>query len=103
MVVDNLGGLGPDFDKPRERRYRGVGNVNGASIDLVLRNKTTFHIPGWPAGNSQWSTVNPCNGKFGDIWVALGGSFTLEFSFEYTASGEPALLSEFYFSVFDIT
>jgi len=34
--------------------------------------------------------------------VALGGSFTLEFSFEYTSSGEPAELSEFYFSVFDI-
>ena len=29
VVVDNLGGLGPDFDKPPERRYRGVGNVNG--------------------------------------------------------------------------
>jgi len=102
VVVDNLGGLGPDFDRPPERRYRGVGNVNGASIDLVLRNTTAFHIPNWAAGNSRWSTVNPCLGKFGDIWVALGGSFTLSFSFEYTISGEPAELAEFYFSIFDI-
>ena len=46
--------------------------------------------------------MNPCHGKFGDIWVALGGSFTLSFSFEYTASGAPAELAEFYFSIFDI-
>ena len=103
VVVDNLGGLGPDFDRPPERRYRGVGNVNGASIDLVLRNTTAFHIPNWEATRAdRWSTVNPCHGKFGDIWVALGGSFTLSFSFEYTASGAPAELAEFYFSIFDI-
>ena len=102
VVVDNLGGLGPDFDQPHERRYRGVGNVNGAGIDLVLRNTTAFHVPDWPADSDRWSTVNPCSGKFGDIWVALGGSFTLSFSFEYTASGEPAELAEFYFSIFDI-
>ena len=102
VVVDNLGGLGPDFDKPAERRYRGVGSVNGESIDLVLRNTTKFHIPSWAPKSDRWAHTKPCLGKFGDIWVALGGSFSLSFSFEYSGTSEPAELAEFYFSIFDI-
>merc|ERR1719277_1800463 len=49
----NLGGLGPDMDKPKELRYYGVGRLpNGVFYDLVFVN-TSEYVP----RNTTWNTV----------------------------------------------
>ncbi|CAK0792263.1 unnamed protein product [Prorocentrum cordatum] len=49
----NLGGLGPDLDKPKELRYYGVGRLpNGVFYDLVFTNISTY-----TPRNTTWNTV----------------------------------------------
>ncbi|CAK0789162.1 unnamed protein product [Prorocentrum cordatum] len=66
----NLAGLGPDFHRPKELRYYGVGKLaNGVSIDIVFVN-TSRYTPrntNWNKISGSQATVNLLIGEYVNI------------------------------------
>lgn len=54
-AYSNLGGLGPDTDKPKELRYRNIGvdHKSGSELDLVVKNDTRYQT-----SNPQYNGVS---------------------------------------------
>jgi len=108
LVENNLGGLGPlDDDASNAIRYRGVGTVDGESIDLsiTVKDGETYERKGgngFSCAGDTTSAGDCASGHFGSINMLSGESTTLNFSFIGTESGELVNVPEFYFSVFDI-
>jgi len=76
----NLGGLGPDYHKPKELRYYQIGSTAGGVVfDLVFQNLTRY-IPKSTSGNTQvgdQSSVNVLEGSY----VILSASFVANRTF----------------------
>ena len=92
----NLGGLGPDFAQPPKLVFSEAGFCsNGCPIDLEVSNA------------SQYVNRNPyyngiTAGAFGEINLAGGSSVRLRFDFVDSEFGEPVVLDQVYFSVYDL-
>eukprot|EP00927_Polykrikos_kofoidii_P076221 TRINITY_DN7302_c0_g1_i2.p1 TRINITY_DN7302_c0_g1~~TRINITY_DN7302_c0_g1_i2.p1 ORF type:complete len:822 (-),score=129.68 TRINITY_DN7302_c0_g1_i2:277-2661(-) len=81
VVVNNLGGMGPDNTdgSPKELRLRHLTSASGVWVDLVVTNLSTY-VPGSP-------TANGARGPFGLISVANDTSVRLLFAFDVEAPG----------------
>ncbi|CAE7605159.1 unnamed protein product [Symbiodinium natans] len=104
VVVNNLGGHGPDTSQPRELRFRGVGQTSQGQVDAVLR---------VPSGGVYWPKRPALNGLVGDhgaasVNVAQGHEADLDLLFVRSAhdaqaggTGEVVKLRRLFVSVFD--
>lgn len=92
VVVNNLGGLGPDSGDA-ELRYAGVGEIEGKAIDLVIKASGYEKAP-----NSK----NGLFGKMGQISIKAGSAVTLKFMFQDQSTKLAVEIPDFFFSFFDI-
>lgn len=92
VTSNNLGGNGPNTGDAPELRYSGAGEKNGRKFDLVVTADSYY----------KGGTGNGINGLFGQIGLFAGRSVDLTFSLEDSASGDPVVLDEFYFSFLDL-
>lgn len=92
VVVNNLGGLGPDSGDA-ELRYAGVGEIKGKAIDLVIKASGYEKAP-----NSK----NGLFGKMGQISIKAGSAVTLKFMFQDQSTKLAVEIPDFFFSFFDI-
>jgi len=124
LSVNNLGGVGPDTDKPEEFRLHDVGSHGNRVLDLVITvapgsdynpnlrvrnnngmncgnlnqgNHNTGHDVCREGGNS--AQINLGSGIRGP---RLGEEVTLDFSFVYHDTEAPAIIPGFYISFLDI-
>jgi hypothetical protein len=98
-VSSNLGGRGPDTDKPAELRFHDVTNANGVgSVDLVLK-ATSNYI----TRNTSINGVYHC---FAIVNVASSeegtDSVDLDFGFVKAGTNEPVTFSLQYFTIYDM-
>jgi hypothetical protein len=92
VVVNNLGGLGPDTGDA-VLRYAGVGELNGKAIDLVIK------ASGYEKGpNSK----NGLFGKMGQISIKDGSTVHLKFMFQDQSTKSAVTIPDFLFSFLDI-
>jgi len=90
----NLGGVGPDSGA-ETLRYGNVGELNGRSFDLVVRDVGGSY-------SSRKPSRNGVSGELGSIAVNSGSSVTLEFQAVFPDTGELVLVDNLGFTVLDI-
>jgi hypothetical protein len=78
-VFSNLGGYGPDTDKPQELRFTKIGKLNKAPVDLVVKNLSPIAEGTVPEAGAA------SGGLMGKIHVRGGTS--VEFLFTFVVSG----------------
>ena len=100
---NNLGGLGPDLGV-EELRFKGVGQLNGAPIDMVFTNTSEYR--GFWDGSSlnpdtgRWG--NGCGGLFAEIGISMGSDTGFLLEFRDNTTDEIVNVPGFYLSMFDI-
>lgn len=124
LSVNNLGGVGPDTDKPEEFRLHDVGSHSNRVLDLVitvapgsdynpnlrLRNNNGMNCGNLNQGNhSTGNDVCREGGNSAQINLGsgirgptLGEEVTLDYSFVYHDTEEAAIIPGFYISFLDI-
>ena len=92
----NMGGLGPDFEKPRELRFEGVAQYNGASVDLVFTNTSEYCAP--------LPRTPQCRAGKPMAYIAMDTGCETSFRMELrdSATDEVVVASGFYFSFHDL-
>eukprot|EP00928_Gymnodinium_smaydae_P002395 TRINITY_DN1084_c0_g1_i1.p1 TRINITY_DN1084_c0_g1~~TRINITY_DN1084_c0_g1_i1.p1 ORF type:complete len:308 (-),score=44.85 TRINITY_DN1084_c0_g1_i1:211-1026(-) len=91
---NNLGGTGPEFNKPEGLLYKNVASVDSQKVDLLITNLTEYIPP-----KKNWS---PKSGHYAQ--VAMRGNSKTRFQFRMLKSGtnEPFELDWVYFSLYDM-
>lgn len=107
VTSSNLGGMGPDFDKPEGVYYTNVFPESGASVDMVLNARGPYN-----AGNASVhdrdrqianTGRNGMHGAFGSVSVSAGAEVWVRASFVDTKTREPVRPGKtgFFFTVYD--
>jgi len=91
---NNLGGLGPDKDEPKEIRYGSIGKNNGKSIDMIVSTSGEYRTP--------MPKLNGIRGKFALLALSNGTKTPLKIRFVDSDTDKPATLLKFYLSFLDI-
>lgn len=98
VTYANLGGLGPDHDKPRGIRYGDVTKVavknQPRTVDLIITT-TNKYVPCMAYRSGM-------HGSFGTVNLANGEDVTLIFTFIDALTDEPIAMPGFHFSFFDL-
>jgi len=94
LTANNLGGHGPEDGDP-VIRWSGIATVRGSLVDLEISAGENYD-PQKPELNG-----NSDGGPLGNINMNLGSTADITFTFKDQATGEPAVLDEFYISFFD--
>ena len=101
-IVNNLGGLGPDFGEEPIIHYVGVDG--DGLYDLIVRN-ISYYLPNMKDASAgvagTGASRNGISGKFGNINVAQGVETDLEFCFTHSDSGDYAPLERFFMTFYD--
>ena len=102
---NNLGGLGPDSGV-EELRFKGVGQFNGASIDMVFTNTSAYRGPfkGKSVRDKDNKTYNGCLKKeqIATIGLSYGSDTGFLLEFRDSTTNAIVILPGFYFSVLDL-
>lgn len=106
LLYTNLGGAGPDSQKPEGMRFKNVFPDTGTTIDMIINAESevdcvnaSMHALN-PA--SCLSTSNGMHGQFGRITVSAGNYVDLRVSFVLHDTDEVAPIEHgFYFTVYD--
>ena len=101
---NNLGGLGPDSGV-EELRFKGVGQFNGSSIDMVFTNTSAYR--GYFNGasvNDDGIAFNGCEKKrqIATIGINYGSDTGFLLEFRDSTTNKIVILPGFYFSMLDI-
>jgi len=95
VLYSNLGGEGPDFDKPHEIRYHDVFPQSNVTTDLIIRN-TSEYTGSNVSNNGQ-------HGEYGVVNVAQDSYVNLTFKFVDSETGKRRikLLDGYHFTIYD--
>jgi len=100
IVHNNLGGAGPDSDKPTNIRYANVLVANGKALDLV--------IGAWKDCDCRIGQHQPCNasldgnnGLLGNINLKVNSMSFLKFQFVQAGTSIPAHVPQLYVTFLD--
>jgi len=96
VVYSNLGGMGPDADKPLGLKIANVSTLNGQAVDLVV-NLSSMGVEPYRAHNAS---KNGLHGQLGNINIAPNSNVRLNFSF--MQGGVPVELERFFITFYDI-
>lgn len=94
LTNNNLGGQGPDYDKPNTMRYENVGFVGGEPIDIVVENVTTYET-------LRAATKNGIIGQMSNFNIAYGTYLKLLVSFK-KKDNTPVQVSSFDIGLIDM-
>jgi hypothetical protein len=96
VVHSNLGGFGPQKDKPEEVRYGHVGvSPWGRPFDLVVTSESKRYRTPSPGGNGLY-------GHFAHFTLTTGAQVDLLMRFIDSETNDPVVLPKFYITFFDI-
>jgi len=94
-VTSNLGGMGPDFAKPKEIRYHDIAyDYLGRALDLLITNTTQY-----TAFNANRNQGNPC---FAVVNVLHGTDVKLIFSLVFAGTADVTTTSVFRLEDWDL-
>jgi len=96
VVHSNLGGFGPQLDKPEEVRYGHVGvSPWGRPFDLVVTSESKRYRTPQPQGNNIF-------GDFAHLTLATGSGVDLLMRFIDSETNASVVFPKFYITFFDI-
>mmetsp|Transcript_2413 Transcript_2413/g.2975 ORF Transcript_2413/g.2975 Transcript_2413/m.2975 type:complete len:562 (+) Transcript_2413:79-1764(+) len=95
VILNNLGGHGPDDSEIEEIRYSNVGTYDNEAFDMTIQIRNGDYMP----ANKD---LNGLNGNFGIVNLLFGEMVDLMFSFRHSTTDELITLPYFYFSFFDL-
>jgi len=117
VVVNNLGGMGPDFGKEKMLKWTQVGKVRGRNIDLVVTTPNdeyyndNYHLEEyhdkygfrWPSGQEFIHKHNGAHFGAGTIGsMAPEGNWSFHFQFLWTDNQKPATVPVLPLTFYDI-
>jgi len=96
VVHSNLGGFGPQLDKPEEVRYGHVGvSPWGRPLDLVVTSESKRYRTPYAKGNGLY-------GHFAHLTLSTGSAVDLLMRFIDSETNASVVLPKFYITFFDI-
>ena len=78
--------------------YKGIGEYEGKVLDMIVRTAAAYALPAWHEDGNGCAA----GGGLGSLAVGPGQSQSFELELIDAATGQPAVLPEFFISFFDI-
>eukprot|EP00928_Gymnodinium_smaydae_P002398 TRINITY_DN1084_c0_g2_i2.p1 TRINITY_DN1084_c0_g2~~TRINITY_DN1084_c0_g2_i2.p1 ORF type:complete len:494 (-),score=77.57 TRINITY_DN1084_c0_g2_i2:76-1557(-) len=91
---NNLGGHGPEKNKPHGLLYGNVATFGSQKIDVLVTNLTEYKKP-----KKKW---DPKSGSYGQISVRSGSTTRFQFRMLKSGTNQPFELDWVYFSLYDL-
>jgi len=95
LEYSNLGGYGPTIGSPKAMRFKNVANVDGHSVDMIIKNTAGRYAPGDQANNGIIDGLASMN-------VQPGTDANFTFSFVKTGGNEAVTLDTVHITFLDL-
>jgi len=87
VLYSNLGGEGPNFGSPKSMRFSDVAEVDGKSVDVIVKNTAGLYRPEDPS-------MNGASNGFGMISTGSGVDANFSFSFVEHGNNKAVLMKD---------